>query len=358
MTIKPIAHMALYKDEQYNTFPSIVRNAQGTYITAFRQAPDRLDSYGLEHIDPSSKAVYVTSEDGVQWSRQSGVVYDDYFYGVQDPCLNVLKDGTVFATIFMWKVAEQEDVSDQPDFSHRIFGRWAGKAVGAYTLRSTDGGITWDRPIAVSLKDVYIRGNVAELDDGSLLAPFYGYEDGTWSVVVGRTNDRGLSWTRHAVIDPEEGYGFFEPNLYVAPSGKIVLFTRCHKTKPEQGDGGTAYPLVTAESGDGGLTWSRPVKRRFYSPSPFHVLRLESGQVLLSYGYRFKPFGIRAALLDPECGNLEQAEEVIVRDDGHGSDIGYTSAVQLEDGRVLITYYFSEQGERRRYIAGTICEIG
>ncbi|MDF2715448.1 MAG: hypothetical protein K0R28_2373 [Paenibacillus sp.] len=357
MAIKPIKHIVVYKDEQYNTFPNVVLNREGQFVTAFRQAPDRLDTYGIEHIDPSSKAVLVTSEDGVEWSKQTSILYDDFFYGVQDPCLNVLSDGTLFATVFMWKVADLDDVKQQSDYSHKVFDKWAAKAVGAYSLRSSDGGKTWDQPIAVNIERVYIRGNCVEMDERTLLAPFYGHAEGVWRVVVAKTEDRGVSWTPYAEIAPEEGFGFFEPNLYLTPSGKLVLLTRCHKTKPELGEGQAAYPLVTAESTDGGVTWSRPVRRKFYSPSPFHVLRLANDQVLLTYGYRYRPFGIRAVLLDPECSNLEQAVEVHIREDGHGSDIGYTSAVQLKDDRVLITYYYSEIDERYRYIAGTICEF-
>ncbi|GAA3413071.1 sialidase family protein [Paenibacillus hodogayensis] len=357
MTIKPIRHIVVYKDEQYNTFPSVVQNKDGGFVAAFRQAPDRLDTYGLEHIDPSSKAAIVVSRDGTGWSGQPSVLYDDFFCGVQDPCLNVLRDGTLLATLFMWKVADRADAEDRADYTHPVFDKWIAKPVGSYTVRSTDGGQTWDRPVAVGIENVFIRGNCVETDDGALLAPFYGHADGLWRVVVGRTDDLGKTWSVHAEIAPEEGYGFFEPNLYRTPSGKLVLFTRCHKSKPEPGDGQAAFPLVTAESADGGLTWSRPVRHPIYSPSPFHALRLADGRVLLSYGYRFRPFGIRALVLNAECEGVEQAEEVVLREDGHGSDIGYTSAVQLEDGRVLVMYYYSEPGERHRYIAGTILEV-
>lgn len=357
MRIKPVEHLIVYKDEQYNAFPNVVQNQEGQFVLAFRQAPDRKIPYGIEHVDPSSKAVFVTSEDGISWSERTRILYDDYFYGVQDPCLNVLRDGTLFATVFMWKVAELDDVKGQPDYSHVVFEKWVGKAVGAFTLRSSDGGKTWDQPIPVSIEHTYIRGNCVEMEDGTILAPLYGKVDGCWRVVVGKTEDRGVTWTVHAEIAPEEGYGLFEPNLYRTASGKLVLFSRCHKSKPEAGEGHTAYPLVTAQSTDGGVTWSRPVRQDYYSPSPFHVLRLEGGQVLLTYGYRYSPFGVRAVLLDAECDNLEQAEEVTIRDDGYGSDIGYTSAVQLKDGRVLITYYYSMKDERYRYIAGTICEL-
>src|SRR5690606_29259578 len=107
---------------------------------------------------------------------------------------------------------------------------------------------------------------------------------------------------------------------------------------------------------DDGRTWSEPVKREAYSPSPFHALRLQSGRVLLTYGYRLKPYGLRARLLDPECNEIDGAEEIVLRDDGPGTDIGYSHAVQLEDGRILITYYYYDEAGGKRYIAGTWCE--
>lgn len=360
MSLKTVNHIVLYKDQQYNSFPNVVMNGDGQFIAAFRQAPDREPIYGgITHLDPSSKAVFVTSDDGIVWSERASILYDDYFYGVQDPCLNRLKDGTIFATCFMWKVAEQADVEDRSEyFPAKAYGKWAGRPVGSYTIRSTDGGQTWDRPIAVSIPNLVIRGNAVELADGSLLVPFYdAKQSGSPRVVIGRTEDRGETWTVHAIITPEEGYGLYEPNLYMTPAGKLVLFSRCHKSNKQASDGQAAYPLVTAESTDGGLTWSEPVRREFYSPSPFGVLRLNDGRVLVSYGYRFAPFGIRAFILDPECGNIDRAEEVVIREDGQGGDIGYTSAIQLKDGRVLITYYYYDPGERHRYIAGTVCEL-
>lgn len=357
MTIVPVKHIILYKDRRYNSFPNVVANGEGTFVAAFRQAPDRQSTYGLQHVDPSSKAVYVTSADGESWSSEANDLYDDFFYGVQDPCLNVLADGTIFATCFMWKVAELEDVQQNPEFEYKVYGNWLGKLVGAYTLRSADGGKTWDRPLPVELGTLAIRGNVVELDGGSLLVPLYGVRNGLSRVVVGRTDDRGAAWSEHAVIEPEEGYGLFEPNLYRTPSGKLVLFARCHKRNPLPEDGREAYPLVTAESLDDGLTWSAPVRRPFCSPSPFHPLRLRDGRVLLTYGYRYKPYGIRAVMLDAECERWPEARETIIREDGYGGDIGYTCAVQLHDDQVLIAYYYSLEGERERYIAGTICSL-
>jgi hypothetical protein len=360
-TIKPLRHLTLYRDENYNTFPSAVALNEGGFISVFRQAPDRRQHYGISHIDPASKAVAVFSRDGTDWETKPSIVYDDFFYGVQDPCLNKLADGSLLATFFMWKVAEQEDAADQPGYSHKVFDRWLGKAKGAYTIRSADGGGTWDKPVPIGIPGA-IRGNCAQLADGSVIAPLYGSIDGLYGVKLVKTSDKGETWSELAVVPgyrgPEGEYAFVEPTLFRTDSGRLMLFIRSRKRGIAKEEEHLASPLFTVESEDDGLTWSTPAIRRIYTPSPFHLLRLASGDVVLSYGYRLAPHGIRAVLLDTECRNLDDAEAVVLRDDGAGFDIGYTTAIELADGKVLIIYYYSDGLRSLRYIAGTLCEIG
>jgi hypothetical protein len=85
-------------------------------------------------------------------------------------------------------------------------------------------------------------------------------------------------------------------------------------------------------------------------------MRLNSGNVLLTYGYRYEPFGIHAVVMNAECSNLDDVEELVVRDDGGGYDVGYTSAVQMDNGRILITYYYTLTESGPWFIAGTLCE--
>ena len=76
---------------------------------------------------------------------------------------------------------------------------------------------------------------------------------------------------------------------------------------------------------------------------------------MLPYGYRYKPYGLRAVLLDSECNNIDDVEEIILRIDGLGWDIGYASAVELSNNNILIVYnYYGKDGIR--YIAGTFCK--
>ena len=89
---------------------------------------------------------------------------------------------------------------------------------------------------------------------------------------------------------------------------------------------------------------------------PLNALRLPDNRVLLTYGYRHQPFGIRARILNAECTDFKTAPEIVLRTDGGNGDIGYTWPVLLDRNRVLVVYYFNKDNGIR-HIAGTILEI-
>lgn len=355
--------MTIYKDGQYNCFPNIIRNGEGRLIVAFRQAPDRslLFPGKHTHVDAASKAVYVTSDDeGQTWTPEPTVLYEDFCLGVQDPCLNVLKDGTLIATFFTWQVLLKEDVDVlNPRRYEAIIGdRWVRRLCWACSMRSTDGGATWEEPVRITdpgrgLPSRNIRGNLVELDKGELVLPLYIREAGSSVAIAAISRDRGKSWEPYSTIASSPERYFHEPNLYRTDSGKLVAFLRSTDLRPVPDD--RKHPLFVCESFDNGATWSTPREYAIYSHSPFHLLRLNSGRVLLTYGHRIAPYGIRAYLLDSECSDLDTAEEIVLRSDAPGTDIGYTSSVQLRNGDILIVYYYYDELDRKRYIAGTLC---
>jgi len=144
--------------------------------------------------------------------------------------------------------------------------------------------------------------------------------------------------------------------LYRTESGKLVCFIRTDNPKIDRENALLRTPLVTTESLDDGKTWSELKFRKITTPNTYGVMRLNSGNVLLTFGYRYEPFGIHAVIMDVECSNLDEMEELVVRDDGGGYDVGYTSAVQLDDGRILITYYYTLTESGPWFIGGTLCE--
>jgi hypothetical protein len=49
-------------------------------------------------------------------------------------------------------------------------------------------------------------------------------------------------------------------------------------------------------------------------------------------------------------------EEIILRDDAGGWDLGYPRTVQRSDGKIVTIYYHNDRPDQERYIAATIWE--
>jgi Neuraminidase (sialidase) len=103
---------------------------------------------------------------------------------------------------------------------------------------------------------------------------------------------------------------------------------------------------------DNGLTWQyvgRPAPRVENPPSLVH---LKDGRLVLTYGRREAPFGIRARVSADE-GKTWSAE-IVLRTDGGCWDLGYTRSVQRPDGKVVTVYYYNTDCAAERFIAATI----
>ena len=113
--------------------------------------------------------------------------------------------------------------------------------------------------------------------------------------------------------------------------------------------------LVVARSKDRGKSFQKWEDGGFQG-HPFYALRLPDKRVLLVYGYRHKPYGIRARILDAECTQLAAAPEIVLREDGGGVDLGYPWATMVSNDRALVVYYFN-QNDGPRTIEGTFLQV-
>ncbi len=83
------------------------------------------------------------------------------------------------------------------------------------------------------------------------------------------------------------------------------------------------------------------------------MIRLVDGRVCLTYGYRARPFGMRARL--SEDNGRTWLPEIVLRDDGGGTDVGYPRSCQrASDGKVVTVYYFHTEPTGDRSIVATI----
>lgn len=357
--IKKVKDVVIYHDTSfYAAFPSIVRLEDGTLVTAFRRAPNRLifGEKGNNHVDHNSYLVSVKSADGEQWTKDPELIYAHPFGGSQDPCLLQLKDGTLLCASYGWTTVRPDGISNlkQPYFE-------AGGYIflGGYLVRSTDAGKSWQGPLfpphiseerhfnAYGQKvPVYNRGALYEAKDGRIL----------WIVAASdsikktsnylmTSKDKGLTWKYSGMVAKDAQASFNEASVYETPKGDIIGFLRTANFNDQ---------AVIARSKDGGKTFSW--ESMGFQGHPLTAMRLPDERVLLVYGYRHKPYGIRARVLNAECTDWKTSTEFVLRDDGGSTDIGYPWPVQLPGNKVLVVYYFNKDSGTR-HIAGTIIEI-
>jgi len=345
----------------YSSFPSAVKRPDGEIMVAFRRAPNRkiFGEKSTNHVDANSYLMMVCSSDGENWTKDPELIYAHPFGGSQDPCLLQLRDGTLLCMSYGWAPVRQDGI---PNLKMPYSEAGGSIFLGGYYVRSTDGGETWQGPeypphiipdirfnaVGESLP-AYNRGALHEGKNGRIY----------WVVAALDTNaprktsthllisdDKGHTWQYSSLVAVDEKASFNEASVYETPKGDIIAFLRTANMN-DQG--------CIARSTDGGMTFHNWQMMGFQG-HPFHALRLPDHRVLLTYGYRHKPFGIRARILNPECTDFATAPEIVLREDGGNGDIGYTWAVQLDENRILVTYYFNQE-DGVRYIAGTILGI-
>jgi len=165
-------------------------------------------------------------------------------------------------------------------------------------------------------------------------------------VFYARTDDGGRSWRHVSWIGEERpGYSIMPSTLRL---GTSELFTALRWQ--EEGRWG----IDTFRSLDNGISWkfADTVVEEQGRSNPPSMIHLSDGRLCLTYGYRTKPYGIRAKLSEDEGQSWPR--EVILREDGGHWDLGYPRTIQRPDGSIVTTYYFCESADTERSIEATI----
>lgn len=359
--LKKIKDVIIYEDQGfYSTFPSIVVRKDGEIVCAFRRAPNRNALWGTSgytHTDPNSYLVLVRSNDGgLTWTKNPELIFAHPLGGSQDPCMVQLKDGSIVCTSYGWALVPPEGFDKLKDTGHL----GAFYFLGGFTLRSDDGAKTWKGPfVPISIpgntaKDAlnnpcpaFNRGAMTQGKDGRLYWAVAGRDGGAGPTQVHLmiSSDRGETWAYSCPIAKDDKITFNETSMIETKKGDLVAFIRTadfndHLVLARSTDGGKSFKWE-----DGGVVGH-----------PYYATHLKDGRVLLVYGYRHEPFGVRARILDADCTNVAAAPEFVIRDDGGSVDLGYPWAAQLSDGRILVAYYFN-LSNGTRHIAGSLLEL-
>ncbi len=174
-------------------------------------------------------------------------------------------------------------------------------------------------------------------------------ESGRYNAHVFRTrNGYEYEWGATLTMPVDLGNGsLLEPSLVATEDGDLIAFFRTSNLDDR---------IVSARSSDAGATFGEWTAYKAVG-HPTMPLRLRDGRIAIIYGYRRQPFGIRLRVMKSNGRDLDDAKEIILRDDGRGPDIGYPWMIELADGRLLAAYYWiSDHGQRR--IEATLIDPG
>jgi Neuraminidase (sialidase) len=139
------------------------------------------------------------------------------------------------------------------------------------------------------------------------------------------------------------GHRWFYPRGTLLPNGRMLCTLRAQRDP--RGDMWTEVFY----SDDGGNTWAFLSRVNDFG-SPGVLVRLPDGRLVMVYGYRLMPSGIRAKVSEDE--GKTWGAELIVRDDGGSWDVGYPNAWVTDDGKVGVIYYFNSKNDKIKVNGG------
>jgi photosystem II stability/assembly factor-like uncharacterized protein len=167
-----------------------------------------------------------------------------------------------------------------------------------------------------------------------------------------RTTDGGQTWRFVSWIGPEpDGFSIMPATVRLSDTTLVTTIRRRE---------GREHWIDVYRSTDDGQTWHL-LKERMTSTggsvgNPPSLTRLPDGRLVVAYGYRSDPYGIRARI--SRDGGETWGDERVLRDDGGCWDLGYPRTVQRADGKLVTIYYFNDAPDAERYIAATIWDPG
>jgi hypothetical protein len=230
-------------------------------------------------------------------------------------------------------------------FTARMTSIHAGQSRFYY---SADRGNVWNGPYR--LPDFGQKGIAARTDylisgkhDMTLFLTAAKSDGREGRVICVRTKDGGKSWSFTSFVTPEP-----EGNEYAIMPSSVRLDPRTILTAVRY-----RKFVDLFRTADDGATWEkigRPAPET--GGNPPSLLKLSDGRLVITYGYRPAPYGIRARISGDQ--GKSWGNEIILRNDGGSWDLGYPRTVQGTDGKLVTVYYFNTASSAERFIGATI----
>jgi hypothetical protein len=350
-------HAILYKDPfAYCAHPHAIVTDRGTVLVIFNWAPRRAVILHPPE-DPLFQNVIVRSEDdGASWSVPQ-VVPGFGWQGTESTSLTRLPDGRIMVNQWRFNWYPLDLARTLPDqrrlaYPERIVNGWRNSPeheAGPWRERqpeelapwvrgdgetwvhfSRDDGRSFGMPSRIAtapLSGGYGNRGALCLPDGRILLPLSDVPNFR-TVFLVESADGGRTWTAPRVVAHREGSEFEEPTLLRTPSGRLLMVLR---------DNGTRR-LHQIVSEDDGASWTAPAPLAV-TGYPGQLLLLPDGRILMTYGWRYPDYGVRAVLSDDEGSSWDVERTIRIRGALPNRNVGYPATVITRDAELLTVYY-------------------
>ena len=362
---------------RYQAWPTICKDENGVLYTVW--SGDR-----SSHVCPFGKNLMSISRDGAE-SWCPPIIVNDTWLDDRDGGITDLGDGKMLISYFHhpkdiyrtdWKswILDGADGGD-PMFRNMLTGYLDAyvhfspekDSYGSFLKRSEDYGVSWSEPIRVPISAPHgpvktVSGRLLYLGK-EFNATMHRYnekmaagedpipEEDRGQIFLYESFDDGKTWEKLSKLPLPEATttdNIHEPHILELPDGELIAALRAQGAPVYRG-----FSMYFLNSADGGRSWSAPRSCEI-SGSPPHLMLASDGSVVVTYGRREEPFGIRAVVSKDGCRTF--GEEMILSQTWVG-DLGYPATVELSDGSFISVYYQRYENDDRTSILYTKWKI-
>ncbi len=250
---------------------------------------------------------------------------------------------------------EPEKLTHAINFEHpdialnfRFLDHNSGPSIFHY---SYDRGHTWKGPFTLEVSgitNILARTDYIVIDQNTCMSFLSISKDNNREgrPICAITHNGGMDWELLSRIGAEpKGFGIMPSSVQLSETDFITTI----RSRDDTHRWIDAYA-----SADGGKTWTllAPPVNDLGGGNPPSLIKLNDGRLCLTYAVRAEPYRI-CAQLSADNGKT-WSDQIVLRADGGGRDIGYVRSTQRPDGKVVTVYYFQDQLKPERYIATTI----
>lgn len=325
---------------RYNAWPSVISLQDGTLLAAW-------SGERMKHVCPFGRVMASRSVDGgYTWLPPyciQDLVLDDRDAGLLQAGDSILMTSFTNSRKLQWKYMESEKRIPSSPERKAFISAYLNmitdedeRMCGTTLAVSKDNGYTFSDPVLIPISSPH---GPTLLSNGDILMVGWNCDpDGIEhdhqisAVLLDRDgNTLGEPWLISEA--PRKGANWCEPHAAEMPNGDILLAIR-FEDKP-------AHDRTTylCRSTDGGRTFTEPVPTD-WNGFPAHIYVHSSGAVVVTYGYRYEPYGIRARV--SYDNGLTFGKEIVLRGDGLDWDLGYPCTTENERGELVTVYYMKE----------------